>query len=65
MSRKHLPRKAAYENRNVIYRQAKDGNFAFFYFSVIFGAAVYLIATALIKGIHTELVPTSVLSFLF
>jgi len=62
MSRKRRPLREGFEDRNIIIRRGKDSDFAFLYFAVIFGTAVYLIATAVCKGIFT--VTTDVLSYI-
>ena len=57
--------RAGYEEHNVVIRRGKDAEFAFFYFSVIFGTAVYLIATAVCKSIFTDVLTTDVFSYIF
>ena len=54
-----------YEGRRVVIRRGRDHEFAFFYFSVIFGTAVYLIATAVCKSIFTDVITVDVLSYIF
>lgn len=49
-----------YENRNVIRRKRRRGNAAFFLFSALFGAAVYLIASAFF---HSVILPSEITTF--
>ncbi|MBP5404416.1 MAG: hypothetical protein J6Y74_00480 [Clostridia bacterium] len=52
-----------YENKNVVIRRGKDSPFAFLYFSVIFGAVIYLVAAAISKALLTESIAVSLFSF--
>ena len=63
MRKKRL--RSGYSERNVVIRRAKDSDFAFLYFSAIFGTTVYLIASAVCKGIFTEALSADVLFYLF
>jgi len=65
MGRKKRPLREGFEDRNVVIRRGRDSDFAFFYFSVIFGTAVYLIATAVCKSIFTDALTANVLSYIF
>jgi len=52
-----------YENKNVAIRRAKDGAFPFLFFSALFGAAVYLVASALCKAALAEILTVNAFSF--
>lgn len=54
-----------YFNTNVIVKKRRKKDFSFFLFAVVFGVAVYLLATVVFKSVFGDYIPLGAFSVAF